>query len=104
MQPERNEQTDLSRRTQIFALLFFLANQAYLILTYNEKMENKTADTDYVLNANDRCDVCSFQAYVYVKLESGDLLFCLHHWTENKELLSDSASEVLDETERLLAR
>jgi hypothetical protein len=67
-------------------------------------METKTADTDYVLNASDRCDACISQAYVYVKLESGDLLFCLHHWTENKDLLSVLALEVLDESERLLAR
>jgi hypothetical protein len=69
-----------------------------------KNMETKTADTDYVLNASDRCDVCNFQAYVYVKLESGDLLFCLHHWNENKNILSESAQEVLDESERLLAR
>jgi hypothetical protein len=67
-------------------------------------MENKVEDTDYVLNTTDRCDACNSQAYVYVKLESGDLLFCLHHWTENKDLLSALALEVLDESERLLAR
>jgi len=67
-------------------------------------MENKVEDTDYVLNTTDRCDVCNFQAYVYVKLESGDLLFCSHHWNENKESLSQIAQEVLDESERLLAR
>jgi hypothetical protein len=67
-------------------------------------MKSKVEDTDYLLNTTDRCDACNSQAYIYVKLESGDLLFCLHHWNDNKDVISESAREVVDESERLLAR
>jgi hypothetical protein len=67
-------------------------------------METATEDTDYLLTAKDRCDACQAQAYVYVALESGDLLFCLHHWKENEPVLSQTAVDVIDETERLLVR
>lgn len=36
--------------------------------------------SDWILNANDRCDRCSAQAYVKVKGSTGDLLFCGHHY------------------------
>ncbi len=67
-------------------------------------METNTEVPDYVLTAEDRCDACGAQAYVYVALESGDLLFCLHHWNENKNALEESATEVVDESARLLLR
>lgn len=67
-------------------------------------MENKTADTDYLLTAEDRCDACNAQAYVYVAFESGDLLFCLHHWKVHSEALQATATDVVDESERLLIR
>lgn len=38
------------------------------------------------LTNQDRCDRCGSQAYVHVVLPSGnDLMFCGHHWTENKD-------------------
>jgi hypothetical protein len=64
-------------------------------------MEPEVAETDYLLTANDRCDACQAQAYVYVKLESGDLLFCLHHWRANFKSLSMIATSVVDESGRL---
>lgn len=67
-------------------------------------METKTEVPDYVLTAEDRCDACRAQAYVYVALESGELLFCLHHWNANKEALETTATEVLDESAKLLNR
>ncbi len=65
-------------------------------------MEPEVSDTDYLLTANDRCDACQAQAYVYVKLESGDLLFCLHHWKVHFKKLVMIATSITDETERLL--
>lgn len=65
-------------------------------------MEAENKVPDYVLTVEDRCDACGAQAYVYVVLESGDLLFCLHHWNANKSVLEKSATEVIDETEKLL--
>lgn len=67
-------------------------------------METKAEDTGYLLTADDRCDACSAQAYVYVKLEPGDLLFCLHHWNLNSFAIAPSAIEIIDESARLLAR
>jgi hypothetical protein len=65
-------------------------------------MKPEVTDTDYILNASDRCDACQAQAYVHVKLESGDLLFCLHHWKIHFKKLVMIAVSVTDETERLL--
>jgi hypothetical protein len=65
-------------------------------------MKPEVADTDYILNANDRCDACQAQAYVHVELESGDLLFCLHHWKVHFKELVTIATSITDETERLL--
>lgn len=65
-------------------------------------MKPEVTDTDYTLTANDRCDACQAQAYVFVKLESGDLLFCLHHWKVHFKKLVMIATSITDETERLL--
>ena len=67
-------------------------------------MESRTLATDYLLTAEDRCDACNAQAYVYVAFESGDLLFCLHHWKTHGKVASDTATEILDESDRLLIR
>jgi hypothetical protein len=67
-------------------------------------MESKTVATDYLLTAKDRCDACNAQAYVYVAFESGDLLFCLHHWKAHSEAAKATLTELVDETERLLIR
>lgn len=34
------------------------------------------------LDANDRCDQCTSQAYVLVVGMAGELLFCAHHFTK----------------------
>jgi hypothetical protein len=67
-------------------------------------MESRTVATDYLLTAEDRCDACNAQAYVYVAFESGDLLFCLHHWKLHREAARATMKDVVDETERLLIR
>lgn len=67
-------------------------------------MESKTVVTDYLLTAEDRCDACNAQAYVYVAFESGDLLFCLHHWNKHSEAAKATLTEYVDESERLLIR
>jgi hypothetical protein len=67
-------------------------------------MKPEIEDTDYQLTAQDRCDVCQAQAYVHVVLESGDLLFCLHHFNEYKDVLEPIALKIIDESSRLLVR
>ena len=56
------------------------------------------------LNANDRCDRCSAQAYVLLSVSgtSSHLLFCAHHYAK----VSDNLTLVMvrDDRERLLAR
>lgn len=55
------------------------------------------------LTSFDRCDKCGGQAYVHIVLVSGnDLMFCGHHWAENKETIT-ALEDVLiqDELERL---
>ena len=59
-------------------------------------------DKVYQLNAIDRCDQCSAQAYVLVKGVAGSLMFCGHHYNKNEKALSNFAYEVIDERERLI--
>jgi hypothetical protein len=56
------------------------------------------------LTAGDRCDSCGAQAYVRATLVFGELLFCLHHATLNKEALASNTLHWHDESDKLLAR
>ncbi|MEY4296204.1 MAG: hypothetical protein RL016_50 [Actinomycetota bacterium] len=56
------------------------------------------------LTTADRCDSCGAQAYVRVRLVSGELLFCSHHANENRERLEPIALDWHDETDKLLVR
>ena len=51
------------------------------------------------LTAHDRCDAgCGAQAYVRVLLQSSlELLFCGHHWNENRAVIGD-VFDVQDDT------
>lgn len=53
------------------------------------------------LTAADRCDICGAQAFIRVVLTSGDLVFCGHHGTANKEKLKPIAITWQDETDKL---
>ncbi|MEN9740976.1 MAG: hypothetical protein RLZ72_1242 [Actinomycetota bacterium] len=53
------------------------------------------------LDATDRCDACGSQAYVRVRLQSGELFFCAHHADEVRDNLQPNALEWHDETDRL---
>ncbi len=55
------------------------------------------------LNALDRCDRCSAQAYVRaVLLNGGELMFCAHHGKEYAEKLKSVSAHIQDESERLI--
>ena len=41
-----------------------------------------TESAERLLNAEDRCDACGGQAYVWVKGTTGELLFCAHHFNK----------------------
>lgn len=53
------------------------------------------------LSTLDRCDICGAQAYVIVKLESGELLFCGHHGKVNKEKLEPIMIDWQDKTDSI---
>ncbi|MFM7350959.1 MAG: hypothetical protein ACKO1P_01740 [Actinomycetota bacterium] len=54
------------------------------------------------LNALDRCDRCGAQAYLRAVMENGfELLFCGHHAKKYQEGLSNVASRIQDETDRI---
>ena len=56
------------------------------------------------LTATDRCDRCGAQGYVRTILGSGsELIFCSHHWHDNKSRLREVAVSIQDETDRLSA-
>lgn len=65
---------------------------------------------DYLLTAGDRCDACGAQAYVAATGDSGELMFCAHHWNK---IMSDPngyvsmmafAKDIVDERERAEVR
>lgn len=53
------------------------------------------------LTAADRCDICGAQAFIRVVLATGDLVFCGHHGTANKDKLKPIAISWQDETSKL---
>jgi anti-anti-sigma regulatory factor len=60
-----------------------------------------TSEVTFELTSLDRCDSCGAQAYVRVRLQSGELYFCGHHAAEAKPRLETVALEWHDETARL---
>ena len=55
------------------------------------------------LSAADRCDRCGAQAYIRARLVGGgELLFCAHHGRQHLPQLQAHASEIHDETDRLI--
>lgn len=55
------------------------------------------------LSAADRCDRCGAQAYIRARLVTGgELLFCAHHGRKHLPLLQAQASEIQDESDRLV--
>lgn len=81
---------------------------------YNQTMTNiiqeqpVAKEKEYTLNALDRCDSCSAQAYVQVKGSTGDLMFCGHHYEKimnNPDAYTKMMAfmlEVVDERDRLI--
>ena len=54
-----------------------------------------------VLNQLDRCDRCNAQAFILVKLISGELMFCGHHFNEHELALRTASYEIVDERETI---
>ena len=70
-------------------------------------METIEQEDVWVLDATDRCDRCSAQAYVKVIGKIGELLFCAHHYNgvmDNAvgyDKMMKFMVSVIDERERL---
>lgn len=56
------------------------------------------------LKVIDRCDSCNSQAFVLVKLLTGELMFCGHHYNKNKDKLNDQSYEIVDERHYINAK
>ena len=71
----------------------------------NSKVKDTIVDEaspSKVLNANDRCDYCGSQAYVYTEGVSGKLLWCRHHYINYQDAISSWAFKTIDETYKLM--
>jgi hypothetical protein len=64
--------------------------------------EETPEESSIELNANDRCDSCGSQAYVQVFFSSGYLLFCNHHFEENRSQVEEKATLIHNESHRLI--
>ena len=80
-----------------------------VVVVMEEQMEQTESTNEVVLEATelpaltaaDRCDICGAQAFIRVVLASGDLVFCGHHGTANKDKLKPIAITWQDETDKL---
>lgn len=64
-------------------------------------MSTMVKESTDVLSANDRCDRCNAQAFVWINGVSGDLLFCRHHYLLHEDKLREYAFDIIDETHKL---
>ena len=62
-----------------------------MMLAEDEKIKEKQ------LKIADRCDSCGAQAFVLVKMLTGELMFCGHHYNKHKDKLNNQAYEIIDE-------
>ena len=74
---------------------------------YNMSMTIQQEEQIWMLDATDRCDSCAAQAYIKVIGESGELLFCSHHYNKivdnpiGYEKMMKFMIEIIDERKRL---
>jgi hypothetical protein len=52
-------------------------------------MTDLMVEEELVLNLRESCDQCSARAFVMVILPYGDLTFCMHHYNQNAQALTD---------------
>lgn len=52
-------------------------------------MTDVMVEEELVLALREGCDKCSARALVMVILPYGDLTFCMHHYNENAQALTD---------------
>jgi hypothetical protein len=69
-------------------------------MTTEIKQEEVTRE--YIMGPQDRCDQCSAEALVLVKLVTGQLMFCGHHYKNNESALEKLSYEIIDERDKLI--
>ena len=75
------------------------------VMSDHPSMQEK--EREWVLNAMDRCDKCSAQAYVKIIGVVGELLFCAHHYNNimdnavGYDKMMKFAYQIVDERNRL---
>lgn len=52
-------------------------------------MTDLMADEELIVNAREGCDQCTARALVMVILPYGDLTFCMHHYNQHAQALTD---------------
>jgi hypothetical protein len=69
----------------------------------DEPVDETMEPEPWLLDARDRCDACTAQAYVRVYLESGILDFCGHHYSKfgNTIVSTTKVIDIIDEREKL---
>lgn len=56
-----------------------------------------------VLTAHDRCDApkCNAQAYYMTVFDSGELVWCIHHYIKHSQKLNELAYHIVDQSKDL---
>lgn len=71
-------------------------------------LKSREEEKVWMLDATDRCDRCGSQAYVKILGNSGELLFCAHHYNKvmdnavGYDKMMKFAVNIVDERERLV--
>jgi hypothetical protein len=89
----------IRKKASLFCVVVVMEELMEQTESTNEAVEETTNLP--ALTAADRCDICGAQAFIRVVLATGDLVFCGHHGTANKDKLKPIAITWQDETDKL---
>lgn len=74
-----------------------------MTITTAEAAAPETVETLPDLTGHDRCDNggCNAAAYVRVRVSTGDLVFCGHHYARHESAVVAAGAQIRDERSRL---
>lgn len=61
-------------------------------------MDTMESTEERILTVEDRCDSCRAQAYYVTIFDSGELLFCRHHFMKFEDSLREHAFYIIDQS------
>lgn len=73
-------------------------------MTLTEEVQEVQQVEQRQLKVIDRCDACGSQAFVLVKMLSGELMFCGHHYNKYSNKLNSNSYEIIDERHYINAK